>query len=449
MQKRHPRVPFPYLLDSLSTSALPASHILECSADIGQRTHGLDASIFQRSEFVVGCSLATGDDRTGVAHTLARRCGNTGNVGNHRLGDVSLDVGCGFLFSGTADFADHDDRFSLRILFEHLEDVDEAGARDRITTDTHTGGLAKTVVSSLFDRFISQGTGARHDTHFARQMDMARLNTDLAFTGSDHARAVRTHQAHAQLVTLELDVEHIECRNAFSNAHDQLDAGIGRFKDRVFAERGRYVDNTGLGAGLLDRLLDCVEHRQPQMRLSAFARRHATHHLSAVGDRLLGVEGSLPTRKALADNLGVLVDQDTHYLPSAALTTCSAASVRLVAAMMFRPLEASFSAPSSALVPSRRTTTGTLTPTCSTAPMMPSAIMSQRTMPPKMLTSTSFTLSSERISLNASATRPLVAPPPTSRKLAGEPPCRLTMSMVPMARPAPLTMQPMLPSSAT
>ncbi len=36
--------------------------------------------------------------------------------------------------------------------------------------------------------------------------------------------------------------------------------------------------------------------------------------------------------------------------------------------------------------------------------------------------------------------------PPTSRKLAGAPPCSLMMSMVAMARPAPLTMQPMLPS---
>ena len=40
-----------------------------------------------------------------------------------------------------------------------------------------------------------------------------------------------------------------------------------------------------------------------------------------------------------------------------------------------------------------------------------------------------------------------LAPPPTSRKLAGSPPAYLMMSIVPMARPAPLTMQAMLPSS--
>ena len=49
--------------------------------------------------------------------------------------------------------------------------------------------------------------------------------------------------------------------------------------------------------------------------------------------------------------------------------------------------------------------------------------------------------------LNALVTCSLLAPPPTSRKLAGSPPKYLMMSMVAMARPAPFTRQPMLPSS--
>ena len=40
-----------------------------------------------------------------------------------------------------------------------------------------------------------------------------------------------------------------------------------------------------------------------------------------------------------------------------------------------------------------------------------------------------------------------LAPPPTSRKLAGELPASLMMSIVAIASPAPLTMQPTLPSS--
>jgi hypothetical protein len=57
--------------------------------------------------------------------------------------------------------------------------------------------------------------------------------------------------------------------------------------------------------------------------------------------------------------------------------------------------------------------------------MMPSAMVSQRTMPPKMLTRMALTLEEDRISLKARDTRSAVAPPPTSRKLAGSPPCSL------------------------
>ena len=77
--------------------------------------------------------------------------------------------------------------------------------------------------------------------------------------------------------------------------------------------------------------------------------------------------------------------------------------------MISKPELASTSRPASAFVPSKRTTTGTSTPTSLTAPIIPSAIMSQRTIPPKMFTNTAFTLSSERMILNASDTRSLVA----------------------------------------
>ena len=52
-------------------------------------------------------------------------------------------------------------------------------------------------------------------------------------------------------------------------------------------------------------------------------------------------------------------------------------------------------------MPSSRTITGIFTPTSLTAAMMPSAIMSQRTMPPKILIRIAVTLGLDRISLNA------------------------------------------------
>jgi hypothetical protein len=77
----------------------------------------------------------------------------------------------------------------------------------------------------------------------------------------------------------------------------------------------------------------------------------------------------------------------------------------------------------------------------------PVASVSQRRMPPKMLISTAFTLESASRMRNAFFTWSALAPPPTSRKLAGLPPANWMMSMVAMARPAPFTMQPTVPSS--
>ena len=100
------------------------------------------------------------------------------------------------------------------------------------------------------------------------------------------------------------------------------------------------------------------------------------------------------------------------------------------------------------MVPCNLTTMGVARSNSLAAAMMPSAITSHRMIPPKMLTKSAFTFGSPVMILNASFTAEAVAPPPTSRKLAGEPPCSLMMSMVAMARPAPFTMHPMSPSRA-
>ena len=94
-----------------------------------------------------------------------------------------------------------------------------------------------------------------------------------------------------------------------------------------------------------------------------------------------------------------------------------------------------------------RITTGTSTPSSLTAAMTPAASTSQRRMPPKMLMSTARTWASDNRMRNALRIWSALAPPPTSRKLAGSPPDSLMMSIVAIARPAPLTMQPMSPSS--
>ena len=119
----------------------------------------------------------------------------------------------------------------------------------------------------------------------------------------------------------------------------------------------------------------------------------------------------------------------------------------LSAAMIGNPESARIFRPSSSFVPFIRTTSGTLMRVSRAAATIPFAIVSQRMMPPKMLTRMPFTFGLRSMILNASVTFSAVAPPPTSRKFAGSAPNSLIVSIVAIASPAPLTRQPMLPSS--
>ena len=131
--------------------------------------------------------------------------------------------------------------------------------------------------------------------------------------------------------------------------------------------------------------------------------------------------------------------------PLAAATAFSAASSRLAA--VTKLAASSSSAASAAFVPTIRTTIGTSRSCWARASIRPRATSSPRVMPPKMFTRIALTLGSSRISRIAAATRSAFAPPPMSRKFAGSPPARFTRSIVVIASPAPLTMQPMSPSS--
>ena len=61
-------------------------------------------------------------------------------------------------------------------------------------------------------------------------MNMARHDAYFAFTGSDHARTVGTYQAHTKFIAPDFAVEHIQGRNAFGDADNQLDARVGCLK---------------------------------------------------------------------------------------------------------------------------------------------------------------------------------------------------------------------------
>src|SRR5262249_2287874 len=160
-----------------------------------------------------------------------------------------------------------------------------------------------------------------------------------------------------------------------------------------------------------------VEDRDLLVHRAAAAGGHAGDDLRAVLAALARVERTLASGEALDHDAAVGADQNAHR-PAA--TAFFAASSMPSAMVKFMPESARIFRPSSTLVPSRRATTGTWTPTWRTASTTPFASTSTRRMPPKMLISTALTLRSDTRMRNAAATCSALAPPPTSRKLAGE-----------------------------
>src|SRR5262249_25917 len=220
----------------------------------------------------------------------------------------------------------------------------------------------------------------------------------------------------------------------------------GELAHEVFVFRRIAQEHEAAGAAFEDLPGRRGIGRQRAKRLDAALRAdsnhtfHGRHRLPA-----FAVEHSVSGHAARSAVMA-------HYAQAASLTAATilrAASSRSSAAMTASLDSWSSALPRATLVPSRRTTSGTPIFASLTAAMMPSAMMSQRMMPPKIFTSTPFTCGSERMILKASAILSFEAPPPTSRKFAGSPPRSLMMSIVAMARPAPLTMQPMVPSSFT
>ena len=103
--------------------------------------------------------------------------------------------------------------------------------------------------------------------------------------------------------------------------------GVDRLVDRGGGEARRNEDHRGVGAALVDRLLDRVEDRDALDVLAALARGDAGDHVGAVVAVAQPVEGALAAGQAGDDELRVVVDDDAHQplAPLASSTTFSAA----------------------------------------------------------------------------------------------------------------------------
>src|SRR5581483_4658238 len=156
---------------------------------------------------------------------------------------------------------------------------------------------------------------------------------------------------------------------------------------------------------------------------------------------------ALLVRRALSVELGALAPDVAHFASS---TDLRAASSIVGSTKRFGgAASCSSRRPSSAFVPSRRTTIGCWIVMRSSAVRIPRATSSQRVIPPKMLKKIDFTCGSAVITSSASTTPSASPPPPRSQKFAGCPPARAITSSVDMTRPAPLPRIPTSPSSFT
>src|SRR6266850_1394661 len=416
-------------------------------AKVRRSFDGADAGGGHRGVLVLGGALAAANDCAGMAHAAAGGRGLACNKADDGLLHVDLDPLRGALFGVATDFANQNDGVRVGIGAEKLDGVEECRADDGIAADADARGLADAELRQLVDSFVSERAAAADDADISLLVDAARHDADFAFAGRNDAGAVRADEARFLEVDDGGDAHHVDGGDALGDANDQREFGVSGFQNGVGGvgwgnENYGSVCSRGFrGVG------DGVEDRALKVLGATFARSDTANHVRAVFDHLLCVEGAFATGEALDDETRFFVNQNAHRAPPARATTFCAPSFIPSAMVKFKPLSRRICWPTSTLVPSMRTTTGTFNCKSLAAATTPVARTSQRRMPPKILMNTALTSGSLMRMRKAFFTCSAEAPPPTSRKFAGEPPAYLIMSMVAMARPAPLTIQATLPSS--
>src|SRR5580658_3316932 len=388
-----------------------------------------------------------------MAHAASRRRRLARDEAHYRLLHIRLDELRSLLFIRSADLANHDDRFGPRIIIQQLQCINVRCADDRVATNTDRRRLTEAARRQLINRLVRQRTRARDDANTSLFVNTPRHDADLRLARRDHTRTVRPDEPRLRVLHNLPHLHHVQHWNAFRDADHQRQPSISGFEDAVRSSRWRNEDHRRIRSGLLHRLLDGVEDRPALMRRPTFTWSHTANdelvaELLRILIAALRMEGAFATGNSLHDQPRVLVYENAHYFtPFAAATTRSAASFIVAPTWNFRPLSSMILRPSSTFVPSSRSTIGICTLSFFAAATTAVASTSTRRMPPKMLMKIAFTFLSESRMPNAFSICSWFAPPPTSRKLAGEPPAYWMMSIVAIARPAPFTMHAMLPSS--
>ncbi len=237
----------------------------------------------------------------------------------------------------------------------------ERSADDGVAADADAGGLADAEFGELVDGFVGERAAAADDADVALLVNAAGHDADFAFAGGDDAGAIGADEARFFEVERGGDADHVDDGNAFGDADDERHFGVGGFENGVGGEWRRNENDGGVGAGGFYGFADGVEDGAFEMLRAAFAGRDAADDVGAVVDHLLRVESAFAAGETLDDEACFFVYENAHRAPPARATTFVAPSFMPSAMVKLSPESRRIFWPISTLVPSIRTTTGTLT----------------------------------------------------------------------------------------
>jgi hypothetical protein len=258
-----------------------------------------------------------------VAHTTAgRRSLPSDEADNWQVsGVVSLEPSSSFFFSLSTNLSNHNNALGLGVNHKSGKAINEVSSIKGITTNTDNGWLTQSVMSGLVNSLVSEGAWARHDTDLTLAVDVARHNTNLALTRLDDTRAVRSNQAGLSLRLHDwFNFDHIESRDTFSNAHNKIHLSFNGFEDSVGSEGWGHIDDRGVSTSMLLGISDVTEDWESEVLWASLLNVDSSDHFGSVSNSSFSMESTVLAGHALADDLGMFVDEDVGLLSSEVTT---------------------------------------------------------------------------------------------------------------------------------
>ena len=144
-------------------------------------------------------------------------------------------------------------------------------------------------------------------------MNVAGHDADFAFAGGDDAGTIWSNEARGAFGHGGLDSHHINHRDAFGDADDELDAGVNRFEDRVRSTSWWNENHRGVATGFAARFHDGVKDGNLIFEnLTTACGRDARNDIGAVFHTGLRVGCSRLASDALNEQARIFINEDGH-----------------------------------------------------------------------------------------------------------------------------------------